>query len=266
METADYKEIIRSIRVSKKLGQNFLINKSVAKTEANFGIGRSVIELGPGLGVLTRELCKVASKVLAVERDSTLYGYLKDEMKGKNLELVNEDFFKVQRKRFEGFDIMIANIPYNLSSKTLMWLGEEGIPAVLCLQKEFVDHMLARPDTGNYSRLSVMCALQFTITPVIDVPANDFYPEPRVSSSVVFLRPKKERVSKALLEIVTLIMEHKKKKIRNAVLDSEKKLGLTKENTERVISSLPHSERRAFQLQPEELLEVARHVKKQLKG
>ncbi|MCW6159850.1 MAG: 16S rRNA (adenine(1518)-N(6)/adenine(1519)-N(6))-dimethyltransferase RsmA [Candidatus Micrarchaeales archaeon] len=265
MEASDYRELIRSMRISKKLGQNFLINKRVAKTEANFGMDRKVIEMGPGLGILTRELCKVAKSVLAVEKDHALYDYLSGELKGRNLELINDDFFKVPARRLSGFDIMIANIPYNLSSKTLMWLGEKGMPAVLCLQKEFVDHMLAKPDSKDYSRLSVMCALQFTVTPVIDVPANDFYPEPRVSSSVVFLRPKKTKVGRAVLGIITLIMEHKKKKVRNAVLDSEKMLGLTKERAERVLDSLPHSDMRAFQLSPEELLGIARHISRKLK-
>lgn len=265
MEASDYREKVRAFRASKKLGQNFLINRSVAKTEANFGIGRKVIEMGPGLGILTGELCKVAKSVIAVEKDRALYDYLSEAMKSKNLELINGDFFKVPARKLSGFDIMIANIPYNLSSKTLMWLGEKGMPAVLCLQKEFVAHMLAKPDTENYSRLSVMCALQFTITPIIDVPANDFYPEPRVSSSIVFVRPKKTKASKSLLDIVTLVMEHKKKKIRNAVLDSEKMLGLTKESAEKVLESLPHSDGRAFQLSPEELLEIARHISRRLK-
>ena len=222
--------------------------------------------MGPGLGILTRELCKVARSVTAVEKDKALYDYLSESMKSRNLELISGDFFKVPKRKLSGFDIMIANIPYNLSSKTLMWLGEQGLPAVLCLQKEFVDHMLAKPDSEDYSRLSVMSALQFTVTPVIDVPANDFYPEPAVSSAVVYLRPNKAKVRKQLLDIITLVMEHKKKKIRNAVLDSGKSLGLTKESAGRVLSSLPHRDRRAFQLQPEELLEIAKHIAKQLKG
>ena len=256
----DYREEAKGIHALKGLGQNFLVNKGVAKTEANFGIGKNVIELGPGMGILTEELCRSAKRVLAIEKDTRLYGYLKEKLKQrKNLELRNEDFFDSEIDS-AGFDIMIANIPYNLSSKVIYWLAINAMPAVLCLQKEFVDHLLARPSERSYSRLSVITTLEFTVTSVVDVPPQDFYPKPKVASSVVLMRPRKELLSRAEVSMISLIMNHKKKRTANALMDSSKSLGIPKDKLKAVIAELPDKDVRPFQMEPAKLLSVARFM------
>ncbi|MFI5412728.1 MAG: 16S rRNA (adenine(1518)-N(6)/adenine(1519)-N(6))-dimethyltransferase RsmA [Candidatus Micrarchaeales archaeon] len=266
MDSSEYRNTIREMRVSRKLGQNFLVNKDVAKTEANFGIDRNVLELGPGLGILTNELCRVAKSVTAIEKDSTLFEFLNRNVKSKKLELINNDFFDVKQKKLSESDIMISNIPYSLSSKVIMWLGDVQMPAVLCLQKEFVEHMVSKPDTKNYSRLSVACSIQFNMTYIMDVPANDFYPQPKVNSAIVYLKPKNTKIPKKTFEILSLLMMHKKKKTRNALIDSARLLDMDKEELSKISEKINSRDKRVFQMTPDEILETSREISKQIKN
>jgi len=263
-EYEEYKVLIKSIRSSKRLGQNFLLDKKLAKEEANFAIDRNVIEIGPGFGILTRELCKKAKRVLAVEKDHRIFEILSSNLKCRNLRLINNDFFDLDKKELEGFDIMISNIPYNLSSKTIMWLAENKMNAVLCLQKEFVDHMLAKEGTHSYSRLSVVSSLNFKITKIFDVNKDSFYPKPKVMSSVVYIKPLESKLNKSELNIISLLMMHKKKRLKNALLDSAHALALPREKLKDISSKLPKSEERVFKMSPVELLEVSREILKQV--
>ncbi len=260
MTAEEYKSIIRTIRVSKKLGQHFLINEDVARAEARYAEGRRALEMGPGLGILTRALCSVAKSVVAVERDRALYEMLVQNMDAPNLELINADFFDVGYDRLGGADIMVANIPYNLSSKTIGWLADRGMEAVLCLQKEFVEHMLAEPDTRDYSKLSVIAHLQFDVSRVLDVPLNDFYPVPNVDSVVAHIKPKKRLMRPELIAIIGAIMSHKKKKVRNAVVDAEKALSLSREDARRLSDAVPFSNERLFKLDPAKIMEIAESI------
>ncbi len=255
-----YLELLKTIKPNRKLGQCFLTSRSIAKSEANFGIGKSVVEMGPGLGILTRELCRTAEKVLSIEKDSRLYGILKSSLKSKKLSLVNSDFFEVPKTRFRGIDIMISNVPYVLSSKTVFWLARMRMPAVLCLQREFVGHMLATAGSNSYSRLSVMSSLSFTITKIFDVPNSDFYPRPNVSSSLIHMKPKGTQISGNEAAIIGALMMHKKKTARNAIIDSSEEFGMKHSEIKPIASNIRGSEKRPFQLKPNELLEMAREL------
>lgn len=266
MSEVDYRNIISQMRVSKSLGQNFLINAEIARAEAEHAVGKRTLELGPGLGVLTKELCAVAKSVVAVERDRSLFEFLKLNMKAKNLELINADFFDVDFEKRKNIDIMVSNIPYNLSSKTISWLVANNMPALLCLQKEFVGHLLAKPDTRSYSRLSVITSLQFHVYELQEVEPNNFYPMPRVSSVIVFLKPKSATIDHDAIKTITLLMNHKKKKLRNAILDSVSGLGVSKEQASRIADSMEHKEKRVFKLSPEDIYKIAIQIKNLQRG
>ncbi|MGI0134012.1 MAG: 16S rRNA (adenine(1518)-N(6)/adenine(1519)-N(6))-dimethyltransferase RsmA [Candidatus Micrarchaeaceae archaeon] len=263
MDRQSYVSLAKEFGASKRLGQNFLLDADVAKKEAQYAIDKTVVELGPGLGILTRELCKVAKEVIAVERDTRLYDELSSTIKAKNLTLVNGDFFEVGTKT-KGAEIMVANIPYNLSSKTIMWLAEHRMPALLCLQKEFVEHLLAKPDTRDYSRLSVVCSLEFKIYGIMDLSNEMFYPVPKVSSSVVFMKPTGDRIQKNVMDMIGLLMNHKKKKIRNAFADSSAALGIGKAEAFKIADRLSGAGHRAFKMEPEEILAIAEILSKEL--
>lgn len=260
MDDSYYKSIARGIGTRKSLGQNFLVNSGIAAMEAAYGKGLNVIELGAGLGILTRELCITAKSVISVEKDPRLYGILKNEIKSKKLRLINDDFFDLELGGLGRIDIMISNIPYSLSSRVIYWLASNGIMALICVQKEFAEHMLAKPGTRDYSRLSVITSLGFRSHRVKDVSAGNFYPIPRVDSRIVYLAPRDIKIDERSLSAISLVMNHKKKRLRNAIVDSAEGLGITKEKARELSAQLDDRESRPFQLEPEKILEIANKI------
>ena len=248
------------IKPRRSLGQNFLRERSVAVMESEFARGKNTLELGPGLGMLTEELCRTAKHVLSVEKDARLYDFLKSRLACGNLEIKNKDFFELSKEEVEGYDILISNVPYNLSSKVLSWIIDNRMETVLCLQEEFVDHMLARPGSKRYTNLSVFCSLFLSIKEIAKAPASYFKPVPKVASKVIHIRIKDFKAGKEALRIIALIMAHKKKRLKNAVMDSREALGLGKTGVMQLSAGLPNAESRPFKLQPSELLESAEYV------
>jgi len=246
----------------KSLGQNFLKNEEIAIAEAVHGEDKNVLELGPGYGILTKQLCKRAKKVVAVEKDGNLYRLLEMEVRSKKLTLINKDFFKATDEELgaKNTDIMISNVPYNLSSKVIDWLLDHSMQAVLCLQKEFVDHMRAECNNENYSRLSVMSSLCFSMTKIMDVSRGNFYPVPKVDSAVIYIKPKQFRPTEQEREKINLMMQHKNKQIRNALIDSHSYLKMEKSQIAERIKGIEGISERAYKLTPTQILDIARRV------
>ncbi len=258
----------RYARRPKRLGQNFLINRAVAVAEAEHAEGKHVLEIGPGRGMLTRELCRRARRVVAVELDNDLFRELKANMRESNLRLVNSDFLDASGSELElgETDIVISNIPYSISSKVIDFLLEHRLQAVLCLQKEFVEHMTARAGTRGYSRLSVMFQLCFSYTRLMRVSRGSFRPIPKVDSEVIYAKPKGRCVSGEEKGVINAIMQHKKKTVRNAILDSHlyfRGMGCDPEALAELVSD---KEARVFKLEPERVLALARELIKGCNG
>lgn len=252
-------------KANRKLGQNFLVCADVAKKEAAFAEHRDVIEIGPGRGMLTKELCAKAEHVLAVEIDSRLYNALESSMHGhENLKLVNADFFSLKNEDLEGYGMLIANIPYKLSSKTIEWVLDTGIESVLCVQKEFALRMLAKPSTKEYSKLSVMSQLFLDIEMISKVPRTCFSPRPKVDSAIIHIKRNKISATEEELHIISALMMHKKKRLYNAVMDSRKELSLAKDLSIEIARALGGSDRRVFKMAPSELLETSRELEKRI--
>ncbi len=261
----NYREIIKKIRINKKLGQNFLINKHIAEFEASFGKNKNVIEIGPGLGILTEELVKFSNKVILIEKDKKLYELLKNKYdEDKKLKLINNDIFKVDESEFINYNILISNIPYNLSSKILTLLAKLEISAVLCLQKEFVEHMAAKPNSKKYSKLSVFSYLQFKIKILKQINRNNFYPRPKINSTIIYLEFK-NNINEHKLKLISLLMMHKNKKIRNAFIDSIKKLNITKEQAKEIIENSEYKDIKTFKLSPDQLIKIAEFIDENIK-
>lgn len=262
----EYIMMAKALRPKKSLGQNFLVNEHIAEIEAAYASGRNVIEIGPGLGILTRQLCKTSKKVLAVEKDTRVYNMLIERESHRNLKVLNSDFFSLTNEALDGFDIVVSNIPYQLSSKTLMWLSNHGMEAVLCLQKEFVEHMLAKPGTKKYSKLGVMMALTNKVTRIMKVPRSNFYPIPKVDSIIVLVKPLDRSISPKIASIIGMLMEHKKKRLKNAIADSSKYMGVSKEAASRISDKIGNGEDRVFKLLPGQILEISGRIEKELKN
>lgn len=189
---------------SKAKGQNFLTARWVPEQIAeDSGIDRTtgVLEIGPGIGPLTQQLCLRAGKVCAVEVDHRLEPLLKQTVgEFDNLEIVWDDVLKLDvqtlvAERFSGLrPVACANLPYYITSPILTALLEaECFDAVtVMVQKEVAQRMCAKPGTADYSAFTVFC--QFYAEPelLFDVPPHCFIPQPKVTSAVVKLQVRKE--------------------------------------------------------------------------
>ena len=189
----EVKSILReyNIHPSKYLGQNFLIDQNVQGKIINaLDIKRqdTVLEIGPGLGALTDEVCKWASKVIAIEKDRRLCNFLLQNTSYANLDLFSEDILKYNFGKRRGLKV-IGNLPYYITSPILTYLldNRPSIESIfITVQKEFAQRLVAWPGTKDYS--SISCFTQFYAEPEIlfNIRRKCFYPVPGVESC--FLR------------------------------------------------------------------------------
>jgi 16S rRNA (adenine1518-N6/adenine1519-N6)-dimethyltransferase len=177
------------VRPRKSLGQSFLVYQPTAAALVNalaLGPGDTVVEIGPGKGVLTRRLVAQAGRVVAVEIDRRLVEYLDEKLGGnENLELVHADFLKWDQVPTGPFKV-IGNLPYNVSSQVLFRLLDD-IPGwttvVLTTQREFARRVLSGAGSKTYGALSVFCEFLCARAKLFDIPATRFRPRPRVVST-----------------------------------------------------------------------------------
>lgn len=198
-------------KISKSLGQNFLTDKNIIDRiieAADIGENDLVVEIGPGLGVLTYEAAQLAGKVLAVEIDSNLIPILNENLaEFDNIEIVNQDFLKtdltalleqhgeIRSQRREGVKIL-GNLPYYITTPIIMKILESGAPVdsiTIMMQKEVADRIKASPGGKTYGALSVAVQYYCTVVDVAKVPRDVFYPQPNVDSAVLRLDIRKER-------------------------------------------------------------------------
>ena len=190
---------------SKAKGQNFLIAPWVPESiavESGVTEDVGVLEIGPGIGPLTQQLCLRAGKVCAVELDNRLKPIL-DRTVGEfeNLEIIWNDVLKLDvpalvKEKFAGLRPMAcANLPYYITSPILSALLEaECFEAVtVMVQKEVAQRIAARPGSADYSAFTVFCQYYAEPELLFDVPAHCFLPQPKVTSAVIQLNVRKER-------------------------------------------------------------------------
>ena len=235
---------------SKSMGQNFLIDASIpaAIAEASeAGEGNGVLEIGPGIGALSHELCRRAGKVVAVEVDTSLQPLLAETMAGcDNLEILFRDILKTDipalvREEFPGLRPMAcANLPYYITTPVLAALLESrSFEAVtVMVQKEVAQRICSAPGRGEYGAFSVFCQYYAEPELLFDVPASCFIPQPKVTSSVIRLTrraapPYAVRDEKLLMRIVRAAFNQRRKTLVNAL---SSQLGvLDKENAARIL-------------------------------
>ncbi|MFM1655439.1 16S rRNA (adenine(1518)-N(6)/adenine(1519)-N(6))-dimethyltransferase RsmA [Brevibacillus sp. B_LB10_24] len=190
----------------KSLGQNFLVDPNILHNiveAAELSKEKAVIEVGPGIGALTEQLCRAAGRVLAIELDQRLLPILAQTLSPyENVEVIHGDVLQLDLKRLiaerlggSGAISVVANLPYYVTSPILMKLLEEKLPLesiVVMIQKEVADRIAAKPGTKDYGSLSV--AAQFYAVPEVEmiVPASVFIPKPNVDSAVLSLRIRKQ--------------------------------------------------------------------------
>ncbi|MBR2891150.1 MAG: ribosomal RNA small subunit methyltransferase A [Bacilli bacterium] len=240
MNIKEVKELLERFDAGalKKYGQNFLINEHVLTTIAtSLGTANKyVIEIGPGLGSLTRYLVKYYDKVLAYEIDPKMIEVLKNTIFDK-LVIKEGDFLKsnIDKDIIEHFDsndiYMIANLPYYITTPILLKVLEETkkiTKIVIMIQKEVADRFLGKPNTKDYNSLSVLIQTFMNVKKVIDVSKNSFYPVPDVDSTVIMLERKEKPDFEILdedlfLMVNRLLFRQRRKTIVNNLKDTYNK-------------------------------------------
>ena len=195
----DIKELLarHGFRFSKSLGQNFLTAAWVPERIAeNAGLDKQtgVLELGPGIGCLTRELSKRAGKVVAVELDGDLRKILRETLADcGNVEVIFADVLKTDlaalvREHFAGLrPVVCANLPYNVTSPVLTALIESGLfeSITVMIQREVAQRICAANNTADYGAFTVFCQWYMNTELLFSVPPSCFIPQPKVTSSVI---------------------------------------------------------------------------------
>lgn len=239
---------------AKSRGQNFLIDERVAERHIDYAgvtADDTVLEVGPGLGVLTNRLAERAGRVVAIETDGKLASYLREGL-ADNVELIEGDALRVPFPRFDKF---VSNLPYSISTPIIFKLLEHDFRrAVVMLQKEFADRMVAAPDTDDYSRLTVSVAYRAECRLLEKVPRSRFWPQPQVDSALVELvpRPPPFAVSDEafFFRLTEMLFQNRRKKI-GTVLRMRGLVG--PEDRDR----LPYVDLRVEALAPEQIGELA---------
>ncbi|MCX8053987.1 MAG: 16S rRNA (adenine(1518)-N(6)/adenine(1519)-N(6))-dimethyltransferase RsmA [Armatimonadetes bacterium] len=188
------------IRPKKRLGQHFLIDRNVLNRILEVsGVGPdvSVLEVGPGLGVVTREICNSGARVTCVEIDTSLVRVLRDVLADAGgVEIVTADFLRIDLSRFlaergGGKWIVVGNLPYYITTPivTLLLDAKQCFSKmVLMVQKEVAERFRAKPATSDYGSLTVFLEYHCEMESVMRVSRNAFYPAPEVDSELVKLK------------------------------------------------------------------------------
>ena len=190
---------------SKSLGQNFLVNPTVCPKMAEMcGIDENtgVIEVGPGIGVLTKELALRAKKVVSIELDERLPAVLSETLaEFNNVEIINADVLKTDlhkliEEKFSSMKVVVcANLPYYITSPVIMYLLESKLPieaVTVMIQKEVADRLCAKAGSRNAGAITVSVNYFASAQKLFDVSRGSFMPAPNVDSAVIRLDIKKE--------------------------------------------------------------------------
>ncbi|KAL3465242.1 S-adenosyl-L-methionine-dependent methyltransferase [Aspergillus heterothallicus] len=185
------------------IGQHILKNGAIADNivdKANVQPTQTVLEVGPGPGILTSRILDKAKKVIAVELDPRMAAELTKRFQGtpqeKKLQIVLGDFIKTDLSKLPPFQAVISNTPYQISSPLIFKLLSMPNPPKMCVlmvQREFALRLIARPGDALYSRLSVNVQFFSKVSHIMKVGRNNFRPPPQVESSVVRVEPKPQR-------------------------------------------------------------------------
>lgn len=257
-----------NIKANKSLGQNFLISQEVIDTIVDCSkITKEdlVIEIGPGLGTLTKKLLEQAGKVICIELDTKMIEILKDRFSlYDNFELINSDVLKVdlqniiKNEKEKGIiknAKIVANLPYYITTPIIMKLLEEKLELesiTVMIQKEVADRLIAIPGEKNTGAITYSVYYYAESEGILEVPNNSFIPEPEVTSKVIKLNIRKEPVvtpknKEKMFKIIKNAFMQKRKTLLNSLTNN--KIFENKQQGAEILKKLDINEN----IRPEEL-------------
>ena len=231
-----------NISANKSLGQNFLIDENVVRTiveASNVSKEDLVIEIGPGLGTLTKELLENAKKVICIELDNRMIKILNERFfMYDNLEIINEDVLKVDLNKLIEKEMtinniksakVVANLPYYITTPIIMKLLEDKLnieSITVMVQKEVAKRLCQLPGQKDVGAITYSVYYYSEAKEIIEVPNNSFIPEPEVTSEVIKLNVRKEppvkvKDEKLLFKIIKASFMQRRKTLVNALVNSK---------------------------------------------
>lgn len=214
------------IRPSKRAGQHHVVDLTVLEKmvdHAHLSREDVVLEIGAGIGNLTRLLAQCAGEVISIERDMRLIKILHGQMRGlANVQIVHGDALRVELPKFNK---VVANLPYGISSDITFRLLEHKFElAVLMYQQEFAERLVAKPGSSDYSRLTVNAYYRAHVELLGEVPPEAFVPQPKVTSAIVRLSPREPpfevKNEQMFCSVIRALFQHRRQRVRNALYRS----------------------------------------------
>lgn len=256
------KLLLRSHRSlpKKSFGQNFIIDRSIYESMINYVAldkNDTVLDIGAGLGFLSRFSAERCKKVLAVEADKQVVSILREQLTDiNNVEILMGDVFKT---KIPDFNKILSAPPYNISSDLILWILQHSFDCgVLIFQKEFANRLVACVGTEEYGWLSVYIQCRAEVELLEDVSKTAFYPQPKVDSTIIRLVLKTQKPCLKVSDVafrrfLQALFTHRNRKVRGAVLPYLRDvLDLSKLEAEGVLEKLPYLEKRVRELMPED--------------
>ena len=215
------------IRAKKSLGQNFLIDREVLEKITNVVQikDKTILEVGPGTGNLTSFILKKnPKKMFVIEKDDDLAINLNETFKDQ-LTIINDDILQVDENLiFKNKVIVFGNLPYNISTEILSkWITQTKDEfwfnnLILMFQKEVADRIIAKFNTSNYGRLSILSNWKLNVEKICDIKPESFSPRPKIDSSLLFFSPKKNiykiKYPKNLEKVTRIFFNHRRKMLK----------------------------------------------------
>lgn len=254
------------IRPKKRLGQNFCIDDDVLRRLIGYSSlceDDIVLEVGAGLGFLTKLLSETAKHVIAVEVDPHLVMALRDELEDReNVELIEGDVLKT---KLPEFNKVVANPPYSISSSLIFKLLKRNFEsAVLTLQRDLAERLVAREGSRDYGRLTVMTHYKADTEILEYLPKKTFYPPPDVESAIVRIKPCEKAFEildeEIFSDVVRGLFTQRRRKTKNALLSFVRAKGHKKKEARALIEGLPYLEVRVYTLPPESFVDISNEV------
>jgi len=274
----DIQQLLKELNVTpkKSKGQNFVIDPNFIKKIillSDICDEDIVLEIGPGLGGLTKELIKRAKKVITVEIESKFCSYLSNQFnKNENLEIVNDDILVINLPEH---DKVIANLPYNITGPILekIFFKEKPPQGILCMEESLAKRIFNLQNYNLRSRISINVNSYMIPEKIIPISPKSFYPNPKISLALVKLLPKptldlfltEEKTKNFYLKFIAGIMPYKNKNLVNSIelfFNKNEKIKLTKNNILDSLEMVNINNEKTFKLSINDILDICKQFYK----